>query len=174
LNSYDTNKRSVHLKYTSNVATNAIDNKWQDWTGRSSATYNLTLFFGPGLPLGFSNPSAAAELLLTLVFAGFLMLSAGGSMAVELSVLLGAGVLGVESEPFSSGGDIATGIVFDVVDDGAFDSSSSLIVGTGAKRARLCGESVRVTIRVLVDFFDFEMLPEAGEAFDVEPILDFY
>ena len=106
----------------------------------------MTRFFGPGLPLGLSRPSAAAELRLTPVFAGFLTPSVGGGIAVELSVPLGAGVLGVDSEPLSPGEEVAASRVFDVVDDGAFDSGSSLTTGTGAKRARLSGESLSVTI----------------------------
>lgn len=135
------------------------------------ATYNFTRFFGPGLPLGLSSPSAAAELRLTPVFASFLTPSIGGGIAVELSVPLGAGVFGVDSEPLSPGEDVAAGRVFDVVDDGAFDSISSLMMGTGVKRARLLGESLSVTIRLLGDFLGFVLMPVAGETLVVAPIL---
>jgi hypothetical protein len=135
------------------------------------ATYSFTLFFGPGLPLGFNNPSAAAELLLTPIFPVFLTPSVGGGMAVELSGPLGAGVLEFDSEAFSPGEDIAAGSVFDVVDDGAFDSGSSLMIGTGAKRTRLLGESFRVMIRLLGLFFGFAVVPEPGDGLLFEPIL---
>ena len=92
-------------------------------------------------------------------------------MAVELSGPLGAGVLEFDSEAFSPGEDIAAGNVFDVVDDGAFDSGSSLIIGTGAKRTRLLGESFRVMIRLLGLFFSFVVVAEAGDGLLLEPIL---
>jgi hypothetical protein len=135
------------------------------------ATYSFTLFFGPGLPLGFNNPSAAAELLLTPVFPAFLAPSVGGGMVVELSGPLGAGVFEFDSEAFSPGEDIAAGSVFDVVDDGAFDSGSSLMIGTGAKRTRLLGESFRVMIRLLGLFFSFAVVLEVGDGLLFEPIL---
>lgn len=134
------------------------------------ATYSFTLFFGPGLPLGFNNPSAAAELLLTPVFAAFLTPSVGGGMAVEVSGPLGAGVLEFDSEALSPGEDVVAGNVFDVVDDGAFDSGSSLMIGTGAKRTRLLAESFRVMIRLLGLFFGFVAAPEAGDGLLFEPI----
>lgn len=137
---------------------------------RPRTTYNFTRFFGPGLPLGLSSPSAAAELRLTPVFASFLTPSIGGGIAAELSVPLGAGVFGVDSEPLSPGEDVAAGRVFEVVDDGAFDSISSLTTGTGAKRARLFGESLSVTIRLFGDFLGFGLMPVAGEALVVGPI----
>lgn len=134
-------------------------------------TYSFTLFFGPGLPLGFNNPSAAAELLLTPVFPAFLTPSIGGAIAVKLSVPLGAGVLEFDSEAFSPGEAVAAGSVFDVVDDGGFDSGSSLMIGTGAKRTRLLGESFRVMIRLFGLFFGLAAVPDAGDALLTEPIL---
>jgi hypothetical protein len=135
------------------------------------ATYSFTLFFGPGLPLGFNNPSAAAELLLIPVFPAFLTPSTGGGIAVEVSGPLGAGVFEFDSEALSPGEDVAAGNVFDVVDDGAFDSGSSLMIGTGAKRTRLLGESFRMMIRLLRLFFGFAAVPEAGDGLLFEPIL---
>jgi hypothetical protein len=134
-------------------------------------TNNFTLFFGPGLPLGFNNPSAAAALLFTPVFPAFLTPSVGGGMAVAVSGPLGAGVLEFDSEAFSPGDDVAAGNVFDVVDDGAFDSGSSLMIGTGAKRTRLFGESFKVMIRLLGLFFGFAALAETGDGLLFEPIL---
>lgn len=92
-------------------------------------------------------------------------------MTVELSGPLGAGVLEFDSEAFSPGEDVATGNVFDVVDDGAFDSGSSLMIGMGAKRTRLLGESFSVIIRLLGLFFGFVVVPEAGDGLLLEPIL---
>jgi hypothetical protein len=123
------------------------------------------------LPLGFNNPSAAAELLLTPVFPAFLAPSSGGGIAVELSAMLGAGVLEFDSEAFSPGEAVAAGSVFDVVDDGGFDSGSSLMTGTGEKRTRHFGESFRVMIRLLGLFFGFAVVPDAGDALLTEPIL---
>lgn len=92
-------------------------------------------------------------------------------MAVELSVPLGAGVLEFDSETFSPGEAVVTGCVFDVVNDGAFDSGSSLTTGTGAKRTRLLGESLRTMILLLGLFFGLAVAPVAGEALLTEPIL---
>jgi hypothetical protein len=131
-------------------------------------TYSF-LFFGPGLPLGFNNPSAAIEALLPPFF---LTTSVGGGIAVEPSVALGAGVSGLDSETFSSGDDVATGRVFDVVDDGAFGSASTL-VSTASKGncLRALGASGSLTRRLLGDFFGRPTLPGAGEALTVGPIL---
>jgi hypothetical protein len=92
-------------------------------------------------------------------------------MAVAVSGPLGAGVLEFDSEAFSPGDDVAAGNVFDVVDDGAFDSGSSLMIGTGAKRTRLFGESFKVMIRLLRLFFGFAALAETGDGLLFEPIL---
>lgn len=92
-------------------------------------------------------------------------------MALEVSGPLGAGVLEFDSDAFSPGEEVAAGNVFDVVDDGAFDSGSSLMIGMGAKRTRLLGGSFRVMIRLLRLFFAFGAVPEAGDGLVFEPIL---
>jgi hypothetical protein len=85
--------------------------------------------------------------------------------------MLGAGVLEFDSEAFSPGEAVAAGSVLDVVDDGAFDSGSSLMIGIGAMLARLLGESFRVMIRLLGLFFGLAVVPDAGDALLTGPIL---
>lgn len=98
--------------------------------------------------------------------------SVGGSIEVEPSVALGAGVLELDSETFSPGEEAATGRVFDVVDDGAFCSGSALI-STASKGncLRILGASWSLTTRLLADFFSRAALLGTGEALTVGPIL---
>jgi len=79
------------------------------------------LFFGPGLPLGFNNPSACADVLFPPPFP-FLTPSAGGGIAVESSVPLGAGVFPFDTDAFSAGEFVEAGSVCDVVGEVGFDS----------------------------------------------------
>jgi hypothetical protein len=134
-------------------------------------TYSFAFFFGPGLPLGFRSPSAAAEVLL-IPFPVFFTPSVGGSIAVKPSVPLAAGVLGFDSEAFSPGEEVAPRRVLDVVDDAVFDSTSSLMIATGANGSRLCGDSLSLMIRLLGAFFGLAVLPDNGDALIVGAIFD--
>lgn len=95
-------------------------------------TYNLALFFGPGLPLTLgvvSDPKAAVELLLTPAF--FLIASFGGGIndGTGVAVPFGAGVSGFDSDGASPFWLVATGKVLGIVEVDSFDGESSLVKG---------------------------------------------
>ena len=118
-------------------------------------TYSF-LFLGPGLPRGFNNPSACSDDLLPAPFPVFFTPSAGGGIATESSVPLGAGVLPLETDPFSAGeAAVDTGTVCDEVEEAvAFASGSSLTaVATGSNLLRRAADNFNLTRSDLADFF---------------------
>jgi hypothetical protein len=123
-------------------------------------TYSF-LFFGPGLPLGFNNPSACADVFFAPPFPFLTTPSAGGGMAIESSVPLGAGVFAFDPDAFSAGEFVEAGSVCDVVDEAGFDSE--YIPTTASNSDLILGDIFNVTIR---DFLlDGRALPVVdGEA----------
>jgi len=137
---------------------------------------NLGFFFGPGLPLGLSSPSACADVLFTPVFPFFLIPSTGGGIVVGSSVPLGAGVFAFDSDPFSPGDKVVAGSVLDAVvdeafDDEGFDSDSFLMTPTGSNGRRLLGDSLSVIIMLVGVFLGLALLPVTGDDLTFGPIL---
>jgi hypothetical protein len=120
-------------------------------------TYSLGFFLGPGLPLALgSAPLAPGALLFTPFFLGP---SVGGPIGVCDGVSAWAGVPGLDVDafsPFVAGSAGTTGSA-GVLDDGAGDAfagdSSLTDVGSSSFRS-LSGETLRVTIDVLLPVED--------------------
>lgn len=117
-------------------------------------TYNLAFFFGPGLPLGFGNPSGPSATVALLFTAFFFGPSVGGGISVDGRASMATGVLAFGSDLLSPF-ELTAGIVLEFEDDGDSFGDSSLTT-TGAGGWNFCkdlGDSLRVTIKLcLVDF----------------------
>jgi hypothetical protein len=123
------------------------------------------------LPRGFNIPSTVDNGRLTPFLTIFLTPSVGGGIDIEPSTTLGAGVLDLDSKTFSPGDDVVATSVFDVVDEGAFDSGTFLVGVVDGSLARNLGERRSVMILLLIAFFGFAV---AGEGFVVKPIFNFF
>lgn len=124
------------------------------------------------MPLGFSSPSFAAELLLTPVFKGFFTPSAGGGIEDASSIMLGAGVLELDSEIFSSGDDVGSVTAFGDAGgaaDPASDFTVSLAMSLAGKALSSLAGRRSVTTRLFVGFFAF--IPGAGDALTLGVVL---
>lgn len=123
---------------------------------------SLAFFLGPGLPLGFGCPSginAGPALLFTPFFLGPSV--GGGIDDVGTGVPLATGVFDVDSGGLSLFELVATGRVFEMVDEESFEGDSSLTAGFSSNLGRCLDDTFNLTIKVgLLD--DFLRAAEAG------------
>ena len=122
------------------------------------------------MPLGFGRPSAvsaAPELLFTSFFLGPSV--GGGIDEVGTGVPLATGVFDVDSGGLSPFELVATGRVFDVVDEESFDGESSLTMTVSSNLCRSLGDNLSLTIRELFD--DFRRAAVAGWGFATDAIV---
>jgi hypothetical protein len=137
-------------------------------------TYNLGLFFGPGLPLTLGVPSGANAVVEVLFTPFFFTPSVGGGIdEVGAGVPLAVGVSFADSKGLSPSLVAAAVSAFASADKKSFDEESSLLsflTSAAANFLSFSGDSFKVTRRVgLISCpsFDFRLAVAAVGNLDV-------